>query len=44
MIIKKIIYKKTNVKIINSHAINMNVLLDENNEKIYDTEGREINA
>lgn len=44
MITTKIIYKKSYVKIINSNAINTNVLLDENNEKIYDTEGREINA
>ena len=44
MIIKKIIYKNSSVKIINSNTINMNVLLDENNEKIYDAEGREINA
>lgn len=44
MITKKIIYKKSYVKIINSNTINTNVLLDENNEKIYDTEGREINA
>ena len=44
MIIKKIIYKNSSVKIINSNTINMNVLLDENNEKICDTEGREINA
>ena len=43
MITKKIIYKNSSVKIINSHT-NTNVLLDENNEKIYDTEGREINA
>lgn len=44
MITKKIIYKNSYVKIINSNTINANVLLDENNEKIYDTEGREINA
>lgn len=44
MITKKIIYKNSSVKIINSHTINTNVLLDENNEKIYDSEGREINA
>ena len=43
MITKKIIYKHSSVKIIKSH-INTNVLWDENNEKIYDTEGREINA
>ena len=44
MITKKIIYKNLSVKIINSNTINTNVLLDENNEKIYDNEGREINA
>ena len=44
MITKKIIYKNSSVKIINSNTINTNVLLDENNEKIYDTEGREIYA
>ena len=44
MITKKIIYKNSYVKIINSRTVNTNVLLDENSEKIYDTEGREINA
>ena len=44
MVTKKIIYKNSSVKIINSNTINTNILLDENNEKIYDTEGREINA
>ena len=44
MITKKIIYKNSYVKIINSTNINTNVLLDESNEKIYDTEGRDINA